>query len=77
MLQAHRSAKDPRDKERVQVVFWATSGQHTLEELARLAGRALSTIKVWLDHFTEGGPGPTIGTGDSPRQAQPGGCRRV
>jgi len=50
-----RSATDPRDKERLQVVLWATSGQHSLEELARLAGRARSTIQIWLDHFTAGG----------------------
>jgi transposase len=50
-----RCATDARDKERLQVVLWATSGQHTLEELARLAGRARSTIQVWLDNFTDGG----------------------
>ena len=64
-----RAATDPRDKERLQVVLWATSGQHSLDELARLAGRARSTIQIWLDHFTAGGlvkvlerespPGPT------------------
>ena len=50
-----RCATDARDKERLQVVLWATRGQHTLEELAELAGRARSTIQVWLDNFTEGG----------------------
>ena len=50
-----RAATDPRDKERLQVVLWATRGQHTLDDLARLAGRARSTIQVWLDAFTEGG----------------------
>ncbi len=50
-----RTATDPRDKERLQVVSWATRGQHTLADLARLAGRARSTIQVWLDDFTEGG----------------------
>ena len=50
-----RSATDPRDKERLQVVLWATSGQPSLDELARLAGRARSTIQIWLDHFTAGG----------------------
>jgi hypothetical protein len=39
----------------LQVVLWATRGQHTLEELAGLAGRARSTIQVWLDNFTQGG----------------------
>jgi len=50
-----RSATDPRDKERLQVVLWATRGQHTLADLAQLAGRARSTIQVWLDDFTQGG----------------------
>ena len=50
-----RSVADPRDKERLQVVLWATHGQHTLDDLARLAGRARSTIQVWLEDFTEGG----------------------
>ena len=53
--QAIRSAGDPRDKERLQVVLWATSGQHSLEALAQLAGRARSTIQIWLDDFTAGG----------------------
>ena len=50
-----RSATDPRDKERLQVVLWSTSGQHTLADLARLAGRARSTIQVWLEDYTAGG----------------------
>ena len=50
-----RSSTDLRDKERLQVVLWATSGQHTLEDLAELAGRARSTIQIWLDHFNVGG----------------------
>ena len=50
-----RAATDPRDKERLQVVNWATSGQHTLADLAGLAGRARSPIQEWLDAFTAGG----------------------
>ena len=38
-----RAATDPRDKERLQVVLWATRGQHSLAALAGLAGRARST----------------------------------
>jgi transposase len=53
--QGIRSATDARDKERLQVVLWATSGQHSLQALAELAGRARSTIQIWLDDFTEGG----------------------
>src|ERR1017187_6188173 len=62
-----RAATDPRDKERLQVVFWATSGQHTLADLARLAGRARSTIQVWLDDFTAGRVAPVL-----EREAPPG-----
>jgi transposase len=50
-----RSTTGLRDKERLQVVLWSTSGQHTLEELARLSGRARSTIQIWLDAFEAGG----------------------
>jgi len=49
--------------ERLQVVLWATSGQHSLAalaELAELAGRARSTIQVWLDDFTAGGVGQLL-----------------
>src|SRR5271154_2628363 len=50
-----RTTTDLRDKERLQVVLWATSGQHTLAHLAELAGRARSTIQVWLNDFVAGG----------------------
>lgn len=50
-----RAATAPRDKERLQVVLWSTSGQHSLAELARLAGRSRSTIQIWLDNYTAGG----------------------
>ena len=50
-----RAATDSRDRERLQVVLWATSGQHSLAALAELAGRARSTIQIWLDDFAAGG----------------------
>lgn len=62
-----RAATDPRDKERLQVVNWATSGQHPLAGLAGLAGRARSTIQAWLDAFTDGGVAQLL-----ERQAPPG-----
>lgn len=49
------AATDLRDKERLQVALWATRGQHTLAELAQLAGRARSTIQIWLDCLVAGG----------------------
>jgi transposase len=65
------TATDPRDKERLQVVSWATSGQHTLADLARLAGRARSTIQVWLDDFTEGGTAQLLVREASPGKPSP------
>jgi transposase len=67
LRQQIRSTSDPRDKERMQVVVWATSGQHTLDDLARLAGRARSTIQVWRDEYTEGGVAQLLD-----REAPPG-----
>lgn len=55
LRQRVRAATDSRDKERLQVVLWASSGQHTLEELAQLVGRARSTVQIWLDKFQQGG----------------------
>ena len=42
---------DPRQRERLQVLFWASTGEHTLEGLARKAGRVRATIQLWLDKF--------------------------
>lgn len=66
-----RAATDPRDKERLQVVNWATSGQHTLADLARLAGRARSTIQEWLDAFTDGGVEQLVERKASPGKFSP------
>lgn len=55
LKQQIRSSADPRQKERLQVVLWASRGQYTLDELAGLAGRARSTIQIWLDDYDEGG----------------------
>lgn len=72
-----RSATDPRDKERLLVVLWATGGQHTLEDLARLAGRARFTIQVWLDAFTAGGPAQLLERAAPPGKASPVGQAKV
>jgi transposase-like protein len=46
---------DPRERQRLQIVKWATSGRYTLEELARKAGRSRSTIQNWMRKFGAGG----------------------
>ena len=53
------------------MVPWATSGQHTLADLARLAGRARSTSQVWLGDFTAGGVARLLEREASPGQPSP------
>jgi len=50
-----RSDADARARERAQCALWAASGQHTLEDLARLSGRRRSTIQNWLAKFKADG----------------------
>lgn len=50
-----RTAKDARARERAQFALWASTGEHTLEELARKIGRARATIQNWLDKFSAAG----------------------
>ena len=49
------TARHRRDRERLRVVLDATSGQHTLEELAGRVGRVRATIQLWLGKFAQGG----------------------
>jgi transposase len=80
LRQRVRTVTDPREKERLQVVLWASRGEHTLEDLARLVGRARSTIQVWLEKFQQGGlpvllqrdtpPGSTSPIGEAKVQAE-------
>jgi len=72
-----RATTDPRDKERLQVVLWSTEGRHTLEELGRLAGRARSTIQVWLDDFEAGGLGRLLERESPPGLSSPLGEPKV
>jgi len=45
------STPDPRQRERLQVVLWASTGDHTLQDLARKAERVRATVQLWLDKF--------------------------
>ena len=72
-----RTTTDLREKERLQVVLWSTEGRHTLEDLARLASRARSTIQIWLDHFEAGGMARVLERESPPGQSSPIGQPRV
>lgn len=45
----------PRDKERLIVARMAMTGNHTLEAMAGVVGRARSCIQLWLKAFQDGG----------------------
>jgi transposase len=72
-----RTTSDVRKKERLQVVLWSTQGRHTLEDLARLAGRARSTIQIWLGHFEAGGVARVLERESPPGQSSPIGEPKV
>ena len=55
LVRQWRVATAARDRERLQVVRRASGGSHTLDDLARLAGRSRSTVQVWLDKYARGG----------------------
>ena len=62
---------DARVRERAQCALWAASGQHTLEDLAEMAGRARATIQNWLDKFNAGGVGALLERHTPPGSASP------
>ena len=64
-------ATDVREKERLQVVLWATTGQYTLDEMATLSGRVRSTIQIWLDDFMEGGITGLVARKSPPGKSSP------
>lgn len=55
LQQLARTTAGARARERAQLALWAASGEHTLEDLAQLAGRARATIQLWLDKFRADG----------------------
>jgi transposase len=54
-LRLARSCADPRVLERVEFALLVATGQHTMEDLAKLVGRRRSTLQTWLTKFRAGG----------------------
>ena len=52
---ALRTSRDAREQKRLRFVLEGATGQHTLEELARLVGCSRSTLQNWLEKFSTGG----------------------
>lgn len=50
-----QSTPDAREAERLRFALLAATGEHTLEDLARHAGRSRSTIQNWLEKYESGG----------------------
>src|SRR5438046_1947039 len=76
MTQIHATT-DAREKERLDVVLRAADGRHTLEDLARHAGRARSCIQVWLDKFVGGGIAGLLERDAPPGASSPIGDKKV
>lgn len=72
-----RAATHPRERERLQAILWATSGRHTLDDLARKIGRVRATIQVWLGKFSRGGVAGLIDRDTPPGLASPLSSARI
>lgn len=72
-----RSATDSRVRERLRMALDAASGRHTLEDLARRAGRARATIQLWLVKFARGGIEELLRRDTPPGSESPVGSSRI
>src|SRR5262245_11130192 len=71
------SVSDARARERLKVMLRAAQGRHTLEGLARLAGRARSTIQLWIQRFNEGGVSKLLERKTPPGSTSPIGAGKI
>ena len=62
---------DPRTAERLRFALEASTGQYTLEELARRLGRQRSTLQNWLARFEAGGLEGLVAREGGPGRATP------
>jgi transposase len=72
-----RVTKDPRERERLQVALWAAEGDYTLEDLARMAGRARASIQTWLNKFAAGGLEGLVRRDTPPGSSSPLGSAQI
>lgn len=64
-------ATDDRERERLQFLLLASSGEHTLAALAGAAGRSRSTIQNWVVKFLSGGLAGLLERDTPPGAASP------
>src|SRR5215470_4779007 len=58
-------------------MLWATEGRHTLDEISHLAGRARSTIQVWIERFERGGIAELLRRNTPPGATSPIACIEI
>lgn len=71
------SVSDARARERLEMVLQAAGGRHTMDDIARIAGRARSTIQVWMDKYREGGVAKLLERDTPPGSTSPIGAARI
>jgi transposase-like protein len=49
-----KTSHDVRQRQRLQAVLLATTGQHGYRDIARIVGCATSTFALWLNQFLGG-----------------------
>lgn len=70
-LRLARACADQRVLDRVGFALLGATGQHTMEELAKLVGRRRSTLQTWLAKFRAGGLAGLLERNTSPGVTSP------
>ena len=61
-----KTTRDVRKRERMAFALNASTGKHTIEDLAQLSGRRTSTIQNWIGKFERGGLAELLARGAPP-----------
>jgi transposase len=75
--QRFKGAKDVRDRQRLQALVLATTGQHGYRDIARIVGCATSTFALWLNKFLAGGVEELLRRDTPPGSTSPIGAAEV
>lgn len=75
--QRFKEAKDVRDRQRLQALVLATTGQHGYRDIARIVGCATSTFALWLNKFMAGGVEELLRRDTPPGSTSPIGAPEV
>jgi transposase len=72
-----KAADEVRQRQRLQAILLATSGQHGYREIAQIVGCSTSTFALWLNKYQAGGLEELLRRESPPGQISPIGAQKV